>query len=486
MSSYRFRMGIQNFCMPGERSESHVHVERRSLQRTWTPLLLHSADMPSMKPVVGPLELLGQVPTKSRVPKRRGSPPWIATARLRFWWYSVHMALEARIDAILDELPDVPVVIMNRGVPHVLKNRHLAALETRPYWAVAFQPCKYNQPTIAAAMATFITDVIGVPVSPAELHAWSSSPSILQKESRFEKKEVWRPSPQGRFPVYFDIFDKVKYFDVAEEAADTEAALARLRTQSDSSRAMWTLYHQKRSRAVAIHGGEPRRFGTLLFVGTCPKSSSGPTTGFIEGMSALCNRSGVHVRWRDLRSTCTCDSLRSPGMQKFCMPIRKRYDDMPLMHLRLQNAISEAKEAGAALVITNRAVCPLINATMTEILSTLPFWAVAFQPCRYSQPAVACVMSRFLTALSGTCISVEMLRDWGSVRSDLQKASRFPLKAQAASPSSSSLSSFFVSTDVGDEDDGQDGEPDSDSSSNQGSASSFGDNDSDEAMTDVR
>lgn len=93
--------------------------------------------------------------------------------------------LDARLDTLLAEDPGLPIVIMNRGIPHVLKNRHLAALSARPYWALAFQPCNYNQIAIGAAMSLFLGE-IGIHVSEKELWEWSSEPSSAQCSKRFK------------------------------------------------------------------------------------------------------------------------------------------------------------------------------------------------------------------------------------------------------------------------------------------------------------
>jgi len=94
-------------------------------------------------------------------------------------------AVSRKLDAILAENPAVPVVVTNRGVPHVLKNRHLAELSARPYWALAYQPSKFNQGAIGNAMVAFL-DRLGVHVTVEELHAWSSEASEQQLAKRFK------------------------------------------------------------------------------------------------------------------------------------------------------------------------------------------------------------------------------------------------------------------------------------------------------------
>jgi hypothetical protein len=99
--------------------------------------------------------------------------------------------VDAKIESILAEFPESPVILTNRGIPHNLKNRHLAEMSKRPYWAVAYQPCNYNQRDIGLAMSIFLSS-IRIPVSPAELHAWSSEASASQTAKRFKLSDEHR------------------------------------------------------------------------------------------------------------------------------------------------------------------------------------------------------------------------------------------------------------------------------------------------------
>jgi hypothetical protein len=95
-------------------------------------------------------------------------------------------AVEEKLDCLLSEFPEAPVIIMNRGLAHALKNRHLADMSTRPYWALAYQPCNYNQVDIGEAMTAFFSSIGLLPISKADLHEWSSEASDLQMAKRFK------------------------------------------------------------------------------------------------------------------------------------------------------------------------------------------------------------------------------------------------------------------------------------------------------------
>jgi hypothetical protein len=177
--------------------------------------------------------------------------------------------MDKRLDELLEQESAAPLVIMNRGVAHILKNRHLSALQERPYWALAFQPCNYNQEKIGKAMEKFLVDT-GIKVTQEELREWSSEPSEFQANKRFKGASA-------------STDDKPKVFAVMPKYCTTEGCTARPRDQSGKCKAHGggVRCSAPGCSTAAVEGGPPfcriHRGGRRCAEQGCPTAAAGST-----------------------------------------------------------------------------------------------------------------------------------------------------------------------------------------------------------------